>query len=48
MNTTVRPASSNATVAYYKAKIGELAMEYQGKGNDLDEAYFIRLNLLEC
>ena len=39
-----RPVTSNATVDYYKAKIEELTMEYQGKGMDLDEAYFIRLN----
>ena len=39
-----RPVTSNETVAYYKAKIEELTMEYQGKGNDLDEQYFIRLN----
>ena len=43
-HTTVRPTTSNETVAYYKAKIEELTMEYQGKGNDLDESYFIRLN----
>ena len=43
-HTTVRPTTSNATVAYYKAKIEELTVEYQGKGMNLDEQYFIRLN----
>lgn len=40
---TIRPSINNE-VAYYKAKIEELTMEYQGKGNNLDQAYFIRLN----
>ena len=44
MERTVRPATSNTTVDYYKAKIEELTVEYQGKGMDLDEQYFIRLN----
>ena len=39
-----RPTTSNAAVDYYKAKIEELTVEYQGKGMDLDKQYFIRLN----
>ena len=44
MNTMLRPTTPNTTVEHYKAKIEELTMEYQGKGMDLDENYFIRLN----
>ena len=39
-----RPTHNNQDTQYYKNKIEELTMEYQGKGQDLDEQYFIRLN----
>lgn len=43
-NTTLRPNADSKEVTYYKGKVEELTMEYQGKGHDLDQEYFTRLN----